>query len=107
MAKEAIQSILDAENKAKTAIQEAKEKADKLIVDGNEVLAMNRKKLISDAENKAKEIRKNAELEAREYMQPILDKAEKEAEELRNIDASILEPAVSEIVKEVMLYGNS
>lgn len=106
MAKEAIQDILQAEEKARQIVQEGREKVASMRDQWVEELVQEEQRIRSEADNDIKTFQENTRAEALKEVQPQLDEAKKKAEKWRSLPDSALEPAVKEIIKEVMNYGN-
>lgn len=106
MAKEAIQDILQAEEKARQIVQEGREKVAVMRDQWAEELLQEEQRIRSEADNDIKTFQEKTRAEALKEVQPQLDQAKEQAEKWRSLPDSALEPAVKKIIEEVMNYGN-
>lgn len=108
MAKEAIETIKEAEAKAQAILQEATQNA-KNIRQEAEVLAEERyKSIIEEGDREARGIRERAIKEAEEQSKPILEKGLDEAKKILEIPDNMIDGAVNIIIERIVnTNGNS
>lgn len=106
MAKEAIQEVLQAEDRAKEIINQARETARKIGGDLVEENLETEKRIRQEAKDKAQAFYEAVEEEARKEAEPMLAKAGKEAEAWKGLRDRDLKKAVDRIKEEVVNYGN-
>ena len=106
MAKEAIQEVLQAEDRAKEIINQARETARKIGGDLAEENLETEKRIRQEAKDKAQAFYEAVEKEARKEAEPMLAKAREEAEAWKGLLDQDLKKAVDRIKEEVVNYGN-
>lgn len=106
MAKEAIQEVLQAEDKAKEIINRARETARKIAGDLAEENQAEEKRIRQEAKDKAQAFSDAVEAQAKKEAEPMLAKANEEAKAWKSLQERDLKKAVDRIKEEVVNYGN-
>lgn len=106
MAKEAIQEVLQAEDRAKEIINQARETARKMVQELAEENQAEENKIRQEAKDKADAFCRSVEEEANRDVEPKLTIANEEAESWKNLRDRDLKKAVDRIKEEVVNYGN-
>lgn len=102
MAKEAIEAVKSAEEKAKTLLQEASQ-ASRDSRREAELLAENKfREILNEAEAKAKEIKENALSEGEALAKPIFQKGSEEVKKFSSLTDQDLESAVNIIIERIV-----
>lgn len=107
MAREAIHSILEAEEKAKQILQQARDERSKILVQGQEKAEEEKRRIEQEALEEASRVRLQVEEKTKQEMEETRADANRQAKELDQIPDEDLQEAVSRIVEEVKKYGNS
>lgn len=108
MARDAIESVREAENKAQEILEEARNKKihSRLEAEKNAELEFN--KILSEAKAEAKSIKDNALNEGESIAKPIMEKGLTEAETINNLKNVKLEAALNIIIERIVsANGNS
>jgi len=108
MAKDAIEAVKFAEEKAKAIISEATMISKSSLLESEQLAEQEYKRIISLGEGKAKEIKKKAIQEGDEIAKPIIDKGNMEAKSLYETKDEILENSINIIIERIVnANGNS
>jgi V/A-type H+-transporting ATPase subunit G/H len=108
MAKEAIEAIKSAEDKAKEIINEATQASRDSLLEAKKKAEEEYKNIIDLAETKAKEIKDKAIKDGEEIAKPIIDNGSVKANALNQLDNQKLESAVNIILERIVNpNGNS
>lgn len=102
MAKEAIEAVKAAEEKAKALLQEANQAAKDSKREA-EVLAEKKfREILGEAEAKAKELKEKALLEGEAAAKPVIQKGKEETRKFYSLTDEDLEPAVNIIIERIV-----
>lgn len=108
MAKDAIEAVKAAEEKAKTLLNEAIVNSKESIKASEQLAAEEYKRIISLAESEAKEIKNKAIQEGETLAKPIIERGTIEAKSLYDMNDDRLENAVNIIIERIVnANGNS
>ena len=108
MALEAISDIKKAEDEAEKLIQDATVKSKEIIKNANVLAEEEYNKVLETANLRRFEILKKAEEDGNSEAKPILDKGEKEVQEIESISTDKKNNAINLIVERIVkIHGNS
>lgn len=108
MAKDAIEAVKFAEEKAKNIISEATVISKNSLLESEQLAEQEYKRIISLGEDKAKEIKNKAIQEGEAIAKPIIDKGNMEAKYLYEIKDEILDNSINIIIERIVsANGNS
>ena len=108
MAKDAIEAVRGAEEKAKDLLQEANYTSRELKQEAESLAEREYSQILVDAESKSKQLKDAAMLEGEAIAKPIIDKGIEEAKALFAMNDKALEPAVNIIIERIVnANGNS
>lgn len=108
MAKDAIEAVKAAEENAKTILSEANFAFKNAVMDAEKKAEQEYDKILTFAEQEAKNIKDRFVKEGEDTSKPILEAGNKEVEKLKNIKDDALEDSVNIIIERIVnANGNS
>ena len=108
MALEAINDIKKAEDKAEILVQEAQAQSKELIKSAKIMAEQEYNNILNSANLRKNEILKKSEEDGNFEAKPILEKGEKEVEDIKNISDEKKNNAINLIVERIVkIHGNS
>jgi vacuolar-type H+-ATPase subunit H len=106
MAKEAIQAVRDAENRAHQLIEEAKEKGEQEIQEKTEFAEREYKRIRKEAMDQVELWKREATEKGESLAAPKLAEAQEQAQRYLNLTEEDLKKAVELVVERVTHYGD-
>lgn len=108
MGNNAIEAVREAEEKARTLLQDTNNKVVELKKEAEAIAEKEYEKILSDTESKSKDLKETAIEEGKAIAKPIIDKGIKDAKALLAMNNKDLKDAVNIIVERVVnANGNS
>lgn len=108
MAKDAIEAVKAAEDKAKSILDEAVAKSKNLVVEAEKAAEDEYKQIITSAEEEAKKIKDKYLQEAEKISKPIIDQGNIDAEKMLSTKDNALEGSINIIIERIVnANGNS
>jgi len=102
MAKEALEKVRQAEEKAREITKEASQKARDIRREAEARADERYKEIMNMAANETEVLREKARLEGEQEAKPILENGKVKAEELSALDGKVLEDAVNIILERIV-----
>lgn len=108
MAKDAIETVREAEEKAKALLQDASQTSKDSIHEAELFAEQEYKRILSEAKTQAEEIKRSAVEEGESIAKPILEKGIEEAKELSKLSDEKIDSAINIIIERIVnANGNS